>query len=81
MDVLDLFDDAAKAAAFESYWTRLQNSRGGTTDLETLRVCIRLLPPAAKVSSRTIDGILHGIGVEADTTGKSKGKWHFWPCH
>lgn len=66
MDVLDLFDDAAKAAAFESYWTKLQKSRDGTTDLETLRVCIRLLPPAAKVSSRSTGGILDGIGAGPD---------------
>jgi hypothetical protein len=72
MDVLDFLDDAAKAAALESYWKKLQESPDGCIDLDTLRVCIRLLPPAAKVSNRLVLP-----GVREDTTGQSKGKSNF----
>jgi hypothetical protein len=66
MDVLDFLDDTAKAAAFDSYWKKLQASEGGCIDPETLRVCIRLLPPAAKVSNEPM--------LKAR---QSKGKWFF----
>jgi hypothetical protein len=66
MDVLDFLDDTAKEAAFASCWKKLQASEGGCIDLETLRVCVRLLPPAAKVSN---EPMLKG--------SESKGKWIF----
>ena len=58
MDVLNLFDDASKAVAFESYWRKLQDSHKRSIDLEALRICIRLLPPVEKVSNRTVGRIL-----------------------
>lgn len=47
--VLSLFDDASKKACFEHFQSRLQASPD-SIDLDTLRLCIRLLPPGDEVS-------------------------------
>jgi hypothetical protein len=47
--VLSLFDETSKAACFERFWERLQASTG-RIDLDTLRLCIRLLSSGEQVS-------------------------------
>ncbi|KAF2742199.1 hypothetical protein M011DRAFT_293158 [Sporormia fimetaria CBS 119925] len=42
--ILNLFDDASKAACYERFWKKL-NSRQDSVDLDTLRLCVKLLPP------------------------------------
>ncbi|KAF2703374.1 hypothetical protein K504DRAFT_392203 [Pleomassaria siparia CBS 279.74] len=53
MDLLDLLDHTAKTRAFETYWAKLQDTSDQSIDLDTLQLCISLLPLAAQVSNRT----------------------------
>lgn len=48
--VLNLFDEKSKVACFEHFWKRLQASTD-CIDVDTLRLCIRLLPSGDEVSS------------------------------
>lgn len=47
--VLSLFDESSKAACFEHFWKRLQAS-SDRINVDTLRLCIRLLPSGDQVS-------------------------------